>query len=60
MFRGMRKTRKMKVMWYAVSMIDLNEYLDTFTGSKASKKMGETELNKILLHIITSGWSRKA
>ena len=31
-------------------MIDVNEYLADLPGAKSSDKIGETELNKILLN----------
>ena len=33
-------------------MIEINQYLAAFTGEKTSDKIGETELNEILLNII--------
>ena len=40
-------------------MVELNEYLDIFPGSKASRKIGKMELNEIILHIMPNGWSRQ-
>ena len=40
-------------------MIDINEYLTIFTGRKTYDKIGETELNKILLNSITDVRSKK-
>ena len=50
MRRGMRKTHNLKLRCYAACMIDIDEYLYAFQGAKASDKIGETELNEILLN----------
>ena len=59
MFHGTRNPCKLKVGCYAACVIKLNEYLAIFTGSKASNKIRETELNKIPLHSMPIGWSRQ-
>ena len=41
----MRNPHEFKVRHYAARPIDLSDYLDGFSGSKASDKIGETELN---------------
>ena len=41
-------------------MIDLNEYLDEFTGEKASDKIGETEFNETPLDSMLNLWSKQA
>ena len=43
-------------MRYAAHMIKLNEYLDIFAGSQEIEKIGETELNEILLHCMPNFW----
>ena len=60
MRRGMRKPCKLKVRRYAAHMIKINEYLDVFLGAKASEKVGDTELNEILLNIIPNFWISQA
>ena len=40
-------------------MFDLNEYLVAFPGTKASDKIGETELNEIMLNSVSNGCIRK-
>ena len=56
----MRKPHELKVRHYADRMIDLNEYLAVFPGAKASKKIGETELDKIILNSMPNGCIKKA
>ena len=41
-------------------MINLNEYLDVFNGAKTSNKIGEKELNKIILNNMPNGWISQA
>ena len=48
MCRGMRKPRGLKLRRHDSHMIDINAYLDAFYGAKASDKIGETELDKII------------
>ena len=45
MYHVMRKTQKLKVGQYGDLIININEYLAVFPGSKAREKIGETELN---------------
>ena len=58
MRHGMRNLRKLKVRFYAVQMIDLNEYLAAFPGAKSGENIGETELNETILNSIQNVWSR--
>ena len=44
----------LKVRRYAARFIDLHEYLASFPGSTTSDRMGVTELNDILLNIISN------
>ena len=46
---GMSNPNELIVRRYSDCMIDLNEYLAVFPGANSSDKIGETELNKILL-----------
>ena len=41
-------------------MTNLNEYLDTFPGAKASDNIGEKNINEILLNSMSNGWSKQA
>ena len=41
-------------------MVDINEDLNVFKGGKTSEKIGETELNNIILNIIPYGLSNQA
>ena len=41
-------------------MIDINDYLSIFFGSKTSDKNCEMELDQFLLDIMPNGWSRQA
>ena len=59
MCSGIRKPCKLKLRWYAARLIDINEYLATFTGSKASANIGDTEFNEILLNSMTNVWVSK-
>ena len=45
---------------YAACIININEYLIAFPGAKTSEKIGDTELNEIVLNIMTNGWSKRA
>ena len=56
MCHGIRKPRRLKVRGYAAPMVEHNEYLDSFLGSYAGKKICEVESNDILLHRTTIGW----
>ena len=49
----MSKTHGLKLRCYADFMIDLNDYLAVFPGSKASDKICETEFNEMFLDIIS-------
>ena len=48
----------MKVRRYSDCMIYLNEQVAAFSGEKASDKIGDTELNKILLKTMPNWWSK--
>ena len=50
MRRIMRNPRKLKVRHYDACMIETNGYLDALPVSKASDKIEETILNKIILN----------
>ena len=51
----MRKSHKLKVIHYAARMIKLKGYLADFPEENSSDKIGETELNEIILNIIPNG-----
>ena len=55
-----RNPHKLKVRRYVEHMIDSNEYLDFFTWSKASDKIGETVLNEFIFHSTPNGWISQA
>ena len=55
-----KKLYSLKVRRYALYLIDLNDYLDSFPGAKFSDKIGVTELNKILVNIMPNIWSKQA
>ena len=52
MRRRMMKPHGLKVRFYAVHMIDLNEKLSVFPRENASEKICGTERNEILLNSI--------
>ena len=60
MLRCMKNPRILKLRRYAERLIDLNEYLDSFTGATMAEKMGVTGLNEILLNSMTNSWSKQA
>ena len=55
MLREIRNPHELKVSHYLAHMVELNEYLAIFPGSKESDKLRETELNGIILHTIPNG-----
>ena len=60
MRRGMKKPRSLTVRRYLARLIDLNDYLKSFTGANFTDKIGITKLNQILLKIMPSIWSNHA
>ena len=56
----MRKPRKLKVICYAACMIELNKYLAVCSGTNANDKIGEMEMNEMILNIIPNVWIRQA
>ena len=48
MRHGMKKWCSLRVGRYAVRLIGMNEYLDSFLGENLDDKIGVTELNEIL------------
>ena len=60
MRHGMSKLYCLKLRCYADRMIDINDYLSIFFGSKTSDKNCEMELDQFLLDIMPNGWSRQA
>ena len=58
MRRVMKKPRALTVRDYATRLIDLNEYLTSFTGANLNDKIGTTKLNEILLNSTPNSWSR--
>ena len=49
-----------KVRLYAVRLIDLNAYLDSFQGEILYDKFYLTELNDIILNIMSNIWYKQA
>ena len=45
MYRGIRNPRGLKVRRYEACLIDLNKYLDLFSGAKMTDKIGATDLD---------------
>ena len=60
MRRGIRNPIKLKVRRYAARLIYINDYLAAFPGAKESEKIGETDLNEILLNSMPNTLSRKS
>ena len=60
MRRGMSNQCVLKVRQYQACLINLNKYLYLFTGSKLTGKIGMTEINEILLNIMTNSWTKQA
>ena len=60
MRRGIKKIRSLKVRRYAARLIDMNEYLDSFTGATLADKIDVTELNGILFNSMPNSWSKQA
>ena len=58
MRHGMKKTRSLTVIRYAACLIDLNACLTSFPGETLTDNIGVTEINKILLNIISNIWSK--
>ena len=54
------KPHSIRVRRYAVRLIDMNEYLASLRGETLSDKIGVTELNEIILNIMTNSWSKQA
>ena len=59
MRRKMRNPRKLKVRWYAVHLIDFNEYLDAYL-EQSKVIFLEMELNEILLNSVSNILIRQA
>ena len=60
MRRYMKKPHILKSRRYAARLIDLIEYLVSFTGTAMADKMGVTELNEILLNSMPNSCSKQA
>ena len=56
----MRKPHDLKFRRYAARLIDLDEDLSSFTESKVSDNVVETDLGEILLNSTPNGWSKQA
>ena len=59
MHRGMSNLRELKLRRYAAHLIGTNDYLDAFPGAKGSIKIGGTEIDEILLKIMTNVCSKQ-
>ena len=57
MRHGKRKPLKLNVRRSADCLIDLNEYLDAFLRAQTSDRIGEAELNEIILNSMSNGQS---
>ena len=60
MRRWIRNPRGLKVRRYADHLIELNKYLASLPGSDMDEKNGMTELNEILLNIMSNIWINQA
>ena len=47
-------------MRYAARLIDLNDYLASFTVNTMAYKIGVTEINEILLNNMPMSWYKQA
>ena len=56
----MHELISLKIRRYLVILTELNENLGVFPGSKDSNKMGEEDLNNILIHSIHNRWIKQA
>ena len=55
-YRGMSKSRALKVSQYGAQLTKLIDYFDVFMGLNADNKIGKIELNKTILHIMLNIW----
>ena len=55
-----QKQNRLKVSRYALRLIDLSEYLTSFTGATIADKIGVFELNEFTLNSMTNIWSNQA
>ena len=60
MRHGIRKLCGSKVICYAALLICLNKYFSVLLVAKANEKFYVTDLNEILLNIISNSWSNQA
>ena len=60
MCRSMHKPRSLIIRHFELHQDELNKYLGHFPGSNDPKKMGEVEMNEILLYRIPNGCSKQA
>ena len=57
---AVKKSRSLKVRCYAAWLIDLDEYLASFTEATIADKIGVTEINEIIWNSIPKSWSKQA
>ena len=57
---GMKNPRSLKLRRFSARLIDLIEYLASFSGAALADKIDVTELNDILLNRMTNRWSKQA
>ena len=57
---GMRKPRGLKFRRYAVCLIGINKYLDSFPGATLADQIVSTELNGIFLNSMPNSWNKQA
>ena len=55
----MREPLKLKVRHCAAHIIGLNDFSYAFPGAKARNKIGDTELNKIIMNTVKNVLSNK-
>ena len=58
MIYGMRNPNELELICYAAHIIDLNEYLAVLTVRKAIDKIGNMELDEIILNSMPNVWSK--
>ena len=55
-----KKLCSLTVRHYEARLIDLNGYLEPFTGATLTAKISVTELNEILINSMPNSWSKQA
>ena len=60
MLRETKRMRSLTVRHYVTCLIDINEYLKSFTGATLTVKIGVTKLNEILINSMPNRWYKHA